>query len=217
MTALRERNVVSWLLRLVLGLLVIGLAALAVTRIAHGQATCTSARTTNTAAEASVIQQINQLRQQHGLRALTPTPALTRAADSHSLQMAASGVFAHDSLAVTQARFQNCGNPAPPLDEAIAGGNSDPTATFNQWVNSPPHLEIMLDSSMVAMGVAQEVGIYVAGGQTYQGFSMWTLAESASLDSGQPAPQPTPAPQPVPQSMVCATALRAASIQVYPC
>src|SRR5437763_16981319 len=48
--------------------------------------------------ESSVLQQINQVRRDHGLAPLKLSPKLAAAAAQHSNEMGADGYFAHESL-----------------------------------------------------------------------------------------------------------------------
>jgi chitinase len=120
--------------------------------------------------------------------------------------MATTGVFAHDSYGATLARTQSCGSPTQSIDENIAGnGSGDPTATFNQYVNSPPHLANLLDANMVSVGVSFEEGIYNDGTTTWPNFWMNTMTFASTADPSTPTPQPTPTPTPSPTGLVAPT------------
>jgi hypothetical protein len=146
------------------------------TQSATASAACTSSRSTNTSDESSVVSLINQWRQQNGLGPLVATPALTRAAVSKSGEMAASGVFSHDDVMTTMARFAACGNNVTNVGENIAAGNADPGATFSQWKSSSEHNANMLSSGFHAMGVGHAV--------SSSGYSYWTTEFSNVVDSG---------------------------------
>jgi uncharacterized protein YkwD len=146
------------------------------TNVATASAACTSSRSTNTPDEATVVSMINQWRQQNGLSPLAATPALTRAAVSKSSDMASTGVFSHDDVMTTMARFSACGNNVTNVGENIAAGNADPGATFNQWKSSSEHNANMLSSGFQAMGVGHAV--------SSSGYSYWTTEFSNVVDSG---------------------------------
>ena len=151
---------------------------------------CTSTHTTLSPAENSIVTQNNALRASHGLQPLVVSTALNKAAAMQSTTMATTGVFAHDTYTNTLARIQSCGNAATTIDENIAGGNADATATFSQWQNSPEHLANMLDSRMAAVGVSEVNGIYVDSSGTTWGlplpgtFPLWTADFSDVVDQG---------------------------------
>jgi uncharacterized protein YkwD len=176
---------------------------------------CGSTHSTPNANEQAVIDMTNQLRVSHGVPALSVSPSLERSADTHSLQMAATGVFAHDSYGATLARTQSCGSPTQSIDENIAGnGSGDPTATFNQYVNSPPHLANLLDANMVSVGVSFEEGIYNDGTTTWPNFWMNTMTFASTADSSTPTPQPTPSPTRTPTPTPAPTGLVAPTVSL---
>jgi uncharacterized protein YkwD len=160
--------------------------------------TCGSSRTTSTAAEQMVLTLTNQLRAQNGLGALALSSGDLRSADTHSLQMAQSGTFAHDSYPNTLARTTACGSSATVIAENIAGnGSGDPNSTFQQYVNSPEHKANLLAPAMHFVGISFEQGIYNDGTTTWQGFFMNTMTFSDQDGGGvNPGPQPTPTPAP---------------------
>lgn len=162
---------------------------------------CGSNHSTPTANEQMMVTLTNQLRSSHNLQPLSISPSLEKSADTHSLQMASTGVFAHDSYGATLARTQSCGSPTQSIDENIAGNSTgDPTATFNQYVNSPPHLANLLDPNMVSVGVSFEEGIYNDGTTTWPNFFMNTMTFASTADSNtNPQPTPTPTQNPTPQ------------------
>jgi uncharacterized protein YkwD len=149
---------------------------------AEASAACTSTRSTNDTDEATMVGLINSYRTSKGLPALTATAGLTRAAISKSQDMASTGVFAHDSISDTMARFSACGNSSSSIAENIAAGNSDPNGTFQQWVNSPEHNANML-GAYTAIGIGRAYGTYSSGGQTYTNFAYWTAEFGNVVDT----------------------------------
>lgn len=164
------------------------------------QATCTSSRSTNDSDEQQVIALTNQLRQSLGLQPLVATPALTRAAASHSDWMAATGLFQHDDVFTTLTRIAACGNANDSVHgiENIAAGNLDGQSTFLQWKNSPPHYADMTGSDAVAIGVAKSIGTFTYQGQTYTNYPFWTEEFSTTIDGPAPGPTPVPTSTPAP-------------------
>jgi uncharacterized protein YkwD len=198
-------------MRTLLVMIALATAAIAVRAApADAQATCTSLRQTNTVEEAKLVALMNQFRADNRLGPLTATPALTRAAVSHSDFMAGSGLFQHDDVFTTSRRFEACGNGSGlNLAENIAGGNADALATFNQFKNSPEHRANML-GAFVAVGVGESVGTF----QGFGGFPFWTVEFGSVVDGTVtpppvpipvpvPVPVPQPPPNPGPQSVIC--------------
>ena len=63
--------------------------------LGSGQSSGTTSR--STALVAAVVRDVNNLRVEHGLRPLTVSSELKRAADTHSQAILEAGVFSHDS------------------------------------------------------------------------------------------------------------------------
>jgi len=82
----------------------------------------------------SVYEQINELRAEHGLSALVWDNQLAVQAQAHSEWMKESGSFNHSSHSVYE-----CIN---------MGGSS-----VESWMNSPPHLAILLSPNITRCGV----------------------------------------------------------------
>src|SRR5262245_20005389 len=72
------------------------LVALLAVPAAFGQQ-CAARQTNMQALDAGVLVQLNAIRVAHGLVPLKLNPALTTAAEGHSLEMLDDGYFAHDS------------------------------------------------------------------------------------------------------------------------
>jgi uncharacterized protein YkwD len=136
---------------------------------------CTSTRSNNDSEEQSMVGLINAYRTSNGLSALTATTGLTRAAISKSGQMAASGVFAHDSISDTMARFSACGNSSAAIGENIAAGNTTANATFLQWKNSAEHNANMLSPTFTAVGIGRALDA--------SGYAYWTTELGNTVDS----------------------------------
>ena len=148
-----------------LGLLATSLALASVLLLAQapvraaGNCTVASADLAIDREEQALLDGLNAYRQQHGLRPLKLSPALTRAAAWMSRDMAAKNYFSHtDSLGRAPAtRIADCGYPAATTSwgENIAAGYADAANTLTQWKNSPSHNEHLLGSSYVVAGIGR--------------------------------------------------------------
>jgi uncharacterized protein YkwD len=100
----------------------------------------------------AVLSKINSLRAQRGLSPLRLTGALNKAAYGHACQMAATGSWGHG--ASPKARMRSAGCQAGTTGEAIAKGYKGGDPTFELWLNSPKHKQIMMMSSARYAGLA---------------------------------------------------------------
>jgi uncharacterized protein YkwD len=109
--------------------------------------------------ELAVVRLINAYRTRNGVPALTVGPALSRAAQAHSADMARRGYFDHGAFV---ARLRRFGVRAPYVGENLASGTRPLSATtiVRMWIQSPPHRENLLDRGF------RRVGIGLAGGST---------------------------------------------------
>jgi uncharacterized protein YkwD len=141
-------------------------AAVAVGLLAtSASATSSSTRTLHSLNE-KIFLAVNRFRVAHGLTPLTRSPALDRAARSHSLEMGRLGYFAHNS-ADGEAfwrrieRFYHYPNVGENLLWAT------PTVTAAQamrlWIASPPHLANLETGAWRNLGVSA-VSFSLAGG-----------------------------------------------------
>jgi uncharacterized protein YkwD len=116
-----------------------------------------SAPTTATL-ERSVIQQINQYRQQRGLAALTSNSVITQQARQHSQAMASTGKISHNGF---EGRIRTISKTIPyrSAGENVAYnmGFSNPAAqAVNGWLKSPGHLQnIVGNFNLTGVGVAK--------------------------------------------------------------
>jgi uncharacterized protein YkwD len=112
-----------------------------------------------TAAEASVIRAVNQVRAQHGLRKLALDLRLERAARSHSRAMIRSGSFAHGDVRRRLAAVGIRGI----YGENLAWGVGSTAAAANivqMWLNSPPHRANLLRPGFRRLGIGRRVGTF---------------------------------------------------------
>ena len=109
--------------------------------------------------ELAVVKLVNSFRQRNGARPLLVGPALSRAAQAHSSDMAERGYFDHGAFAT---RLRSFGVRAPLIGENLAAGSRPLTAAtiVRMWIQSPPHRENLLDRGF------RRVGVGLAGGST---------------------------------------------------
>jgi hypothetical protein len=159
---------------------------------------------TQTQAEQTALQLINNHRSQNGLSPLTWSTSLKRAAAWMSNDMSVNNSFSHtDSLGRNPGqRITECGYVWTKYGENIYPNSNDPQKAFDAWKNSPPHNKNMLDANFKEVGIAEVNGF-------------WTLDLGTSNQSGEisptnaqtnptinpsitPSPSPTGTPFPTP-------------------
>jgi uncharacterized protein YkwD len=110
---------------------------------------------TPTPGEVAIVRVMNSVRATNGLPRLRIGRALTRAARSHSVDMARRGYFDHGAFVQRLRRF---GVRAPYVGENLASGTRplSAAAIVQMWIASPPHRQNLLDRSfrLVGVGVA---------------------------------------------------------------
>ncbi len=113
--------------------------------------------TTPTRGEYAIVRAMNAIRARHGVPPLRVGRALTRAARSHSADMARRGYFDHGPFVQ---RLRSFGVRAPYIGENLAyGGPALPARIVMQmWMESPSHRATLLHRRF------QRVGVGVAGG-----------------------------------------------------
>jgi uncharacterized protein YkwD len=104
--------------------------------------------------ELAVVRLINAYRAKNGVRPLQVGPALSRAAQSHSADMARRGYFDHGAFA---ARLLSFGVRAPYVGENLAAGSRPltPATIVRMWIQSAPHRENLLDRGFRRIGVGE--------------------------------------------------------------
>jgi uncharacterized protein YkwD len=117
----------------------------------------TTTRTTTTpppTRQDQVFALVNQARAEHGCRALTGDPRLTRAAQDHSDDMSAHHYFAHTtpSGVTFDERERAAGYPTPG-GENIAEGQTSAQQVMTDWLNSPGHRANILNCAFTAIGI----------------------------------------------------------------
>jgi uncharacterized protein YkwD len=143
------------------------LAAPAAARVGERAPTASTARATGSltsqrALETGVLQEINNLRRQHGLVALRLTSPLSAAARQHSQSMALEGYFAHESSDGTPfwKRLRRFYTPTGygywSVGENLLYSSPDVDAhgALELWLGSPKHRENMLTARWREIGLS---------------------------------------------------------------
>ncbi|WP_143591043.1 CAP domain-containing protein [Thermoactinospora rubra] len=110
---------------------------------------------------ARVVQLTNRERRRHGCGPLRVDARLTRSAEEHSLEMAASGQFGHSSPDGSSPwdRMARAGYSAGAA-ENIGRGYPTAEAAVQGWMASPDHRKNILNCAIAAIGV----GVVPGGG-----------------------------------------------------
>jgi uncharacterized protein YkwD len=110
--------------------------------------------------ERSLLDQINRVRMEHGLRPLRPDARLERAARFHSREMLGSDAFTHGAFAARMVQFAVTGRFA---GENLAWGTGNlatPRAIVAAWLHSPEHRANLLRPSYRRIGIGDLVGAF---------------------------------------------------------
>ncbi len=110
------------------------------------------------ALERSVLQKINQFRQQKGLSSLNLNAAITRQARQHSKDMASCRILSHDGFeGRVRTISMKVSYKAAAENVAYNQGFSDPVGqAMNGWLKSPGHLQNMVGNyNLTGIGIAQ--------------------------------------------------------------
>jgi uncharacterized protein YkwD len=112
-----------------------------------------------TPGELAIVRAMNAVRANNGVPALRVGRRLTRAARSHSVDMARRGYFDHGAFV---ARLRRFGVRAPYLGENLATGTQPLSAAeiVAMWIASPPHRQNLLDRGF------RRIGVGMAGSST---------------------------------------------------
>ncbi|MCT7353759.1 CAP domain-containing protein [Streptomyces sp. 15-116A] len=110
---------------------------------------------TASGAVARVVELVNTERSKAGCSAVKVNSALTKAAQDHSEDMAATGTMSHtgsDGSSPDQ-RITRAGYSWSSYGENVAYGYSTPEQVMQGWMNSPGHRENILNCSFKEIGV----------------------------------------------------------------
>jgi len=94
-------------------------------------------------------------RRKHSLAGLFWSDILTKAARTHSLDLATSNIFSHigSDGSTPEQRIHRVNNGIRFLGENIAGGRNKPEAAIADWMASSGHRANILNSDAVYLGV----------------------------------------------------------------
>jgi hypothetical protein len=138
-----------------------------------------------------------------GRPALVLDPVIEAVARARAKDMAVRNYFSHvnpDGVAanflLTQAGYQLPSwwgtDPTANYVESIAAGYSSPSATWTQWMNSPPHEEHLLaQNSFFASETHYGVGYYYDPNSTYQYYWVVITAPPEPVEVMSPEPSAT--------------------------
>jgi uncharacterized protein YkwD len=130
--------------------------------VAHRAPAAKGAAASVSALEAQVLADVNATRRQRGLRALRVSVALSRAADSHSRDMARRGYFSHNSPSGAafwrrvQRFYPSAGFRSWTVGENLVWASPDLTAAsaLSMWMGSPPHRANLLSRQWREVGLS---------------------------------------------------------------
>lgn len=129
------------------------LAALVVLVAGHGTATAAPVEV-QPALGAAIVDRLNDLRHEYGLRRLDVSPGLTRAARDHAVSMGREGYFSHSSRSVASVSarlaryYPGSGKPGWEVGEVLfwAVGRASAAEVVAAWLASPMHHRTIRDS-----------------------------------------------------------------------
>jgi len=170
------------------GLLLVLIATLALPLGSAASANASSSSLTRaTSLEELVLREINAVRASHGLGPLSPSVALSRAADKHSRSMAILGYFSHEShngtpfwQRVKQFYFANSSTWVVGENLAMFGGiTPNAESIVTAWMASPGHRANLLRRNYRDAGIA--ILHHPTAGGVFGGRSTWVI----TLDFGR--------------------------------
>ena len=188
---MRRANLAATSLVLAIGLLLGGLIGFGPHQKVHG--TTASASYCATPEDIAILNDVNQHREENGVPPLTLVTTLGEAADYHSQDMATNNHFDHvlyDGTGWSQ-NIRNFGYDQNTWrGENIAAGNSDPHATYLQWLNSPGHNANMLSPNFTAIGIGHaDVPSSQWGNYWTQTFGGYVDTPAVACDGSDPNAQ----------------------------
>ena len=110
----------------------------------------------------TMLAKINDLRRSHGLRALQISPSLMHSARHYSREMMERQYFGHASRIHASARYKRLGE----ILEIHQGLNVGIGTAYRDWLDSPPHLGVILDPSFTYVGGGYTMGRFRGRGNT---------------------------------------------------
>lgn len=119
-----------------------------------------------TVQDMAILDRVNRIRAQHGLRALRFDPNLWVAARDHSAEQRKHGYMGHGSpdpaRRTLAQRMGQASYGGRVFAEVVAWGYSDTASVVEGWMNSPDHRRILLDAELTE-GSFSRVGEYWTG------------------------------------------------------
>jgi uncharacterized protein YkwD len=110
----------------------------------------------------TMIAKINDLRRSHGLRPLQVSPSLMHSATHYSHVMMSRQYFGHANRIQASAKYKRLGE----ILEIHQGRKAGIGTAFRDWLNSPPHLGVILDPSFTYIGGGYSMGRFHGSGET---------------------------------------------------
>lgn len=156
--------------------------------------------------ELVMVERINALREENGLEPLALSRPLGAAAEEKATEMAEQDYLAHESPDGRELRalLESVGytfNTA--VGENIAAGQESADATFEQWLNSPEHKEIMLGEQFTAVGIARAYNADAEYDWYWAAEFGGEVGEAAEPCAATPEPEAAASPAATPQRLVC--------------
>ena len=123
---------------------------------------------------AALLCLVNRKRASHGLGALAVDRRIQRAAGRHARDMVRHGYFAHQRAGGPDltTRLDRAGWNGSAWGETLAygcGSSGTPRATLRNWMNSPPHKDVLLS------GKYRRAGLGVADSAPCGEGAMWVM------------------------------------------
>ncbi len=147
-------------MRKILISLLVSLSLVVIPAVSQAATTKSAKRAGN---EQQVLVLLNEIRQQHGLSALTASTPLRNPARFHSADMLQNDYFEHDSRAEAWDVRINRYIKAPLIGEDLAWGTGSygtPEGIVSQWMHSPPHRAIILTAGLHRVGLGIATGTF---------------------------------------------------------
>ncbi|HZQ81184.1 MAG TPA: CAP domain-containing protein [Gaiellaceae bacterium] len=119
------------------------------------------ARTARTSRATALLDAMNSVRRQHGLRPLRIDAHLERAARSHSDAMVADDVFQHGAFGSRMLRFHVTGTVAGENLAWGTGTRGTAMGIVRAWLASPAHRANLLRPSFDRVGVGSVVATFL--------------------------------------------------------
>ena len=104
--------------------------------------------------ESDVIGQINQIRRDHGLRALRVSDSLMHSAQAYSNTMMDDQYFGHAARIHASSAYKRLGE----ILQVHTGTDPDPEWAMWDWMHSPPHRRVILDPLFRWVGAGYTTG-----------------------------------------------------------